>query len=106
MAGESSDNVLALVVSNFDQGGVARVTFHQRDDLAALRVAQQIPLPVTGNGSVLGLGRTLSDRERVGDLSRSSRSQSTSSITNATNVCRLSKRPGYRCSEITSQQTR
>ena len=68
MARQSGQNVLGLVVGDFDQGGLARVTLYQRDDLAALRTAQQIPLPVTRNGSVFGLGGTLSHRDRLGDL--------------------------------------
>ena len=48
------------------------------------------------------LGRALV--RPVHGLSKSARSQSTSSITNATNTCRSSKKPRYRCSEITSQR--
>src|SRR5271170_3513103 len=68
MARESGQNVLGLMIGNFDQGGIARMTLDQRDDLAALRTAQQIPFPVTGNGSVFDLRGSLSNRDRLGDL--------------------------------------
>src|SRR5439155_20631737 len=68
MARESGHNVLGLVVGNLDQGGIARVTLYQRDDLAALCTAQQIPLPVTRNGPVFNFGGTLSNRNRLGNL--------------------------------------
>jgi hypothetical protein len=37
------------------------VTLDERDDMAVLRAAEQIAFPMTWNGSVLHIGRTLPD---------------------------------------------
>ena len=47
-----------------------RLAFDQRGDVSVVGSGQQVSLPVTWNGSILGLRRSLADGDRVQDLAR------------------------------------
>src|SRR5665213_2581387 len=46
----------------------ARMTFHQSGDVTVVGAADQIALPMTGNGAVFDLSRPFSDGDGVDDL--------------------------------------
>ena len=52
----------------FYQYGETRMTFHQGCDVTVVRAAQQIALPMTGNGTVLDLRGPFPDGDGIDDL--------------------------------------
>jgi len=57
-----------IFAGHFHQRGKTRMTFHQGGDVSVVRAAQQIALPLTGNGAVLDFRGPFSDGDGIHDL--------------------------------------
>ena len=64
---ECVDHGLGVLAPHPGQQHKPRVTLDQRRDLRVVAAADQVAFPVTRYGTVLNLGRSLSDRDRVAD---------------------------------------
>ena len=65
---QSGDDVSGVFAGYFYEHDKARAALHQRDHVAVVRPAQQIALPMAGNGTVFGFGRSFADRNGIDDL--------------------------------------
>ena len=59
--------VLVSLLGTLDQHHIARVTLDQGRDLRVVAAADKITFPVTGYGSILDFGWSLTDRDGVAD---------------------------------------
>jgi hypothetical protein len=57
-----------VFAGHFDQRGKTRMTFHQGGDVTVLASAQQITLPMTGDGAVLDFCGPFPDGDSIHDL--------------------------------------
>lgn len=67
LLGQNGGNGLRVFAWHPSQHHVTAVTFHQRHDLAVVAADEEIALPVARYGTVLGIGRSLTDRDGVFD---------------------------------------
>lgn len=76
MLDQRVDDRLGILVANLYQHHVARLTFDEGRNLSVSATEQQIPLPVTGHGTVFNCGRPFTDRHHLVDSAVSARLQS------------------------------
>ena len=67
MLDQSGTTVAAVTTGHFYQCAEARTTLHQRDHVTVAGPAQQIALPVTGNGTVFDFGWPFANGNRIDD---------------------------------------
>ena len=65
------DDAFGVFVGNLDQHHIPGMALDQRGDVAVLRPADQVALPVPRDGTVFDAGGPLSDRHRILDLTQS-----------------------------------
>ena len=68
MLAQRGDDRLCIFAGHFDQHGETRMPFHQGCDMTVLAAAEQIALPMTGNGAVINLRRSFANRDGIDDL--------------------------------------
>ena len=68
MPGQCIDDGRCVFAGHFDQGGETRMRFHQGCDVAVFGACERIALPVTGNGTIFNLCRSLADGDGIDDL--------------------------------------
>ena len=59
----------SALVRNLDQHHIARLTLDERGYMGVVEACDQIPLPMARNRTILDLGRALTDRDRIDNLS-------------------------------------
>ena len=64
---ECVDHRLGILAPHPGQQDKPRVTLDKRCDLTVVAATDKVAFPVTWYGTVLNLGRSLSDRDRVAD---------------------------------------
>jgi hypothetical protein len=57
-----------VFAGHLDESGKTRMSFHQDGDVTVLGAAQQIALPMTGDGAVLNFCGSFPDGEGIDDL--------------------------------------
>jgi len=67
---QRTDHRSSVFTLNLDQHGEARLALDQRHHVGVVCSGEQVSLPVPRHGTILGLGRALSDRDRVDDLAQ------------------------------------
>ena len=67
MLDQRIDDRLRIFAANLDQHRIAGMALDQGRNLAVLATAQQVAFPVPGYRPVRRAGRTLADRDGVGD---------------------------------------
>src|ERR1700687_3720130 len=67
MLDQGVDDRLRIFAANLDQHRIAGMALDQGRNLAVLAAEQQVAFPVPGYGPVFHAGRTLTDRDGVGD---------------------------------------
>jgi hypothetical protein len=65
---QCGDDRSRVFASHLDQGSKTRMAFHQRRDVTVFCAANEIALPMTGNGAVLDLCRPFPDGDGIYDL--------------------------------------
>src|ERR1700688_4551564 len=68
MPGQSSNDSSRVFAGHFHQCDKTRMAFDQGGDVTVVGTAQQIALPMTGNGSVFDLRRPFPDGDGIDDL--------------------------------------
>jgi hypothetical protein len=65
---QRGDDCRCVFAGHFDQDGKTRMSFHQGCDVTVPGAAEQIALPMPGNGAVFNFCRPFPDREGIDDL--------------------------------------
>ncbi len=63
-----SNNCGGVFAGHLNERDKARMTFHQSGDVTVVGAADQIALPMTGDGAVFDLSRPFSNGDSVDDL--------------------------------------
>ena len=68
MPAQRVDDGRCVFAGHFDQDDKTRMSFHQGSDVTVAGAAEQVSLPVTGDGTIFNLCRSLADGDGIDDL--------------------------------------